>query len=85
MNRPYEESEAERVRRLLVEAGFVDITVDEFPERVKEAKHAVMGRLGELLELTTDIQERRSAAHSLATLRKIETTLGKNAKRSDRE
>jgi hypothetical protein len=80
MNRPPEESEAERVWRLLAEAGFVDITIDEFPERIKEAKNAVMGRLGELLERANDIQERRSAAHSLATLREIETTLGKSAK-----
>ena len=75
-----EESEAERIWRLLAEAGFVDITIDEFPERIKEAKHAVMGRLGELLEVTTDIQERQSAAHSLATLKKLERKLGKSTK-----
>ncbi len=72
---PHEESEKERVWKLLSEAGLVDITLDEFPERIKEAKHVVMGRLSELLELTTDIQERQSAAYSLATLKKLETTL----------
>ena len=70
-----EESEKGQVWKLLSEAGLVDITLDEFPERIKEAKHVVMGRLSELLELTTDIQERQSAAYSLATLKKLETTL----------
>ena len=70
-----EESDKERVWKLLSRAGLVDITLDEFPERIKEAKHVVMGRLSELLELTTDIQERQSAAYSLATLKKLETTL----------
>ena len=76
-----EESEKEQVWKLLSEAGLVDITLDEFPERIKEAKHVVMGRLSELLELTTDIQERQSAAYSLATLKKLETTLRRIGKR----
>jgi hypothetical protein len=79
VSRPYEESEKERVWKLLSEAGLIDITLDEFPERIKEAKHVVMKRLSELLEQTTDIQERQSAAHSLATLKKLETTLGVDA------
>lgn len=70
-----EESEKEQVWKLLSEAGLVDITLDEFPERIKEAKHVVMARLSELLELTTDIQERQSTAYSLATLKKLETRL----------
>ena len=70
---PYEEPEKERVWKLLSEAGLVDITLDEFPERIKEAKHVVMGRLSELLELTTDTRECQSAAYSLATLKKLET------------
>jgi hypothetical protein len=65
----------QRVWSLLSEAGLVDIPTDEFPERVKEAKRAVMDRLGELLETTADIEERDSAAHSLATLKKLETAL----------
>jgi hypothetical protein len=81
VSRPYEESEKERVWKLLSEAGLVDITLDEFPERIKEAKHVVMGRLSELLELTTDIQERQSAAYSLATLKKLETALWRSGRR----
>lgn len=81
MNRTYQESEKERVWKLLSEAGLIDITPDEFPERVKEAKDLVMGRLGELLERTTDIRERESAAYSLATLKRLETTLGRGEKR----
>ena len=60
---------------LLSEAGLVDIPTDEFSERVKEAKKAVIDRLGELLETTADIEERDSAAYSLATLKKLETAL----------
>ncbi len=76
------ESEKERIWRLLSSAGLVDITLDEFPERIKEAKLVVMGRLGELLALTTDAQERQSAAYSLATLKRLETTLRRSGKRS---
>jgi hypothetical protein len=83
VSRPYEESERERVWKLLLEAGFTDIALDEFPERIKEAKQIVMGRLSELLELTTDIQERQSAAYSLATLKKLETTVWRTGKRRD--
>jgi hypothetical protein len=80
VNRPYEDPEKERVWRLLSEAGLIDIPSDEFPERIKEAKDVVMGRLSELLELANHLQERESAAHSLATLKKLETTLGRSGK-----
>ena len=69
------ESGKQRVWSLLSEAGLVDIPTNEFPERVKEAKKAVMDRLGELLKTTADIEERDSAAYSLATLKKLETAL----------
>lgn len=69
------QSGKQQVWSLLSEAGLVDIPTDEFSERVKEAKKAVMDRLGELLESTTDIEERDSAAYSLATLKKLETAL----------
>ena len=82
MSRPHEESEKERVWRVLSEAGLIDIPPDEFAERIKEAKHVVMGRLSELLELTTDIQERESAAFSLATLKKLERTVSRRGGRS---
>ena len=69
------ESGKQRVWSLLSEAGLVDIPTDEFPERVKEAKKAVMDRLGELLETTADTKETDSAAYSLATLKKLETAV----------
>jgi len=74
MGKTYE-SGKQQVWTLLSEAGLVDIPTDEFSERVKEAKNAVMDRLGELLESATDIEERDSAAYSLATLKKVETAL----------
>jgi hypothetical protein len=80
VSRSSEQSEKERVWRLLSEAGLIDIPSDEFPERIKEAKHVVMGRLSELLELKNDTQERESAAYSLATLKTIETTLRRGKK-----
>ena len=74
MGKTYE-SGKQQVWTLLSEAGLVDIPTDEFSERVKEAKQAVMDRLGELLETTADIEERDSAAYSLATLKTLETAL----------
>lgn len=46
-----------------------------FPERITEAKHAVMDRLSQLMELTNYTNERDSTAYSLATLKKLEITL----------
>ena len=74
MGKAYQ-SGKQQVRSLLSEVGLVDIPTDEFSERVKEAKKAVMDRLGGLLEATTDIEERDSAAYSLATLKKLESAL----------
>jgi DNA-binding ferritin-like protein len=82
VSRPHEQSEKERVWRVLSEAGLIDIPPDEFAERIKEAKHVVMGRLSELLELTTEIQERESAAFSLATLKTLERTVSRSGRRS---
>jgi hypothetical protein len=82
VSRPHEESEKERVWRVLSEAGLIDIPPDEFAERIKEAKHVVMGRLSELLEMTTEIQERESAAFSLATLKTLERTVSRSGRRS---
>jgi len=70
-----DESGKQQVWSLLSKAGLVDIPTDAFSERVKEAKKAVMDRLGELLQSTADIEERDSAAYSLATLKKLETAL----------
>ena len=69
------QSGKEQVWSQLSEAGLVDIPTDGFSERVKEAKKAVMDRLGQLLQATTDIEERDSAAYSLATLKKLENAL----------
>jgi DNA-binding ferritin-like protein len=82
VTRADEESEKERVWRVLSEAGLIDIPPDEFAERIKEAKHVVMGRLSELLEQTTDIQEREAAAYSLATLKELERTVSRSGRRS---
>ena len=81
MSRSDKESEQQRVWSLLWEAGFLDIPPEEFEDRIKEAKHVVIGRLSQLLEMTTDIGERESAACSLATLKKLETTVGRTGKR----
>lgn len=75
-----EKSEKQRLWISLLEAGLIDIPADDISDRIKEAKAAVMGRLGELLQLKSNIQERESAAHSLATLKKLETTLSRTAK-----
>lgn len=80
MSRPDKESEQKRVWTLLLEAGFLDIHPDEFADRIKEAKHVVIGRLSELLQAASDIRERESAVCSLATLKKLETTLGGSGK-----
>jgi hypothetical protein len=82
VSRPHEESEKERVWRVLSEAGLIDIPPEEFAERIKDAKRVVMGRLSELLEATTDIQECESAAYSLATLKKLEGTVSRSGRRS---
>lgn len=81
MSGSHEQSEKELVWSLLSEAGFLDIPPSEFAERIKEAKHCVIERLNELLERRNAVQERESAAYSLATLRKLETTLGHSGKR----
>jgi hypothetical protein len=74
------ESDKQRVWSLLSKAGLVDIPPEEFPKRINEAKNAVMERLGELLEVSTDVGERDSAAYSLATLKKLEATLKREGK-----
>jgi hypothetical protein len=48
---------------------------DEFPDRIKEVKRAVTGRLSELLEMKAGAQERESAAYSLGRLKDLEMAL----------
>jgi hypothetical protein len=80
VSRPDQESERQRRWSLLLKAGFLDIPPDEFADRIKEAKHVVIARLSELLRVTTDTRERESAACSLATLKKMETIVGRSEK-----
>ena len=75
MSQADEKSDKERLWKLLSEARLLDIPLEEFPERIKEAKSVLMRRLGELLELKNDVQERQSTAYSLGTLKKLETSL----------
>lgn len=80
MSRPTDESEKARVWKLLSEAGLIDIAPDEVPDRIKEAKDVVIGRLSELLSVRNELHERESAAYSLATLKKLERILERNIK-----
>lgn len=75
MVRSEEQSEKERIWKMLSEAGFIDIAPDQVRDRIKEAKDVVMSRLSELLNVRNELHERESAAYSLATLRKLEKTL----------
>lgn len=78
-----EHSDKQRLWASLSEAGLIDIPSDDVPHRIKEAKAVVMGRLGELLQLKSNHQERESAAHALATLKKLETTVSRPAREPD--
>jgi len=51
---------------------------EEFPDQIRDVKHVVILRLSEMLELKANVRERESAAHSLGTLKKLETTLQAN-------
>ena len=75
MSVPPEEAKTQRVWELLRGAGLVEIDLHEFPKRIKEVKHVTMGRLGELLELASGMQEQQSVARSLGFLKKLETTV----------
>jgi hypothetical protein len=70
-----EEDRTQRVRKSLADARLVEIELEEFPDRIREVKQVAIGRLGELLQKDTALQERRSVAHSLGTLSRLEATL----------
>ncbi len=74
-----EEDRSQRVRKSLADARLVEIELDEFPDRIREVKQVAIGRLGELLQKETGLQERRSVAHSLGTLSRLEATLKTDA------
>lgn len=70
-----EEDRTQGVRKSLADARLVEIELDEFPDRIREVKQVAIGRLGELLQKDAALQERRSVAHSLGTLSRLEATL----------
>lgn len=70
-----EDDRSQLVRKSLADARLVEIELDEFPDRIREVKQVAIGRLGELLQEDTGLQERRSVAHSLGTLSRLEATL----------
>ena len=74
-----EEDRTHRVRKSLADARLVEIELDEFPDRIRELKQVAIGRLGELLQKDNALQERRSVAHSLGTLSRLEATLRTDA------
>jgi len=74
-NEPDDETRKRQVWKSLSDAGLVEIAFDEFPDRIKEAKQTVIGRLSQLLKLKNDVQERESVAHSLGTLKNLEAKL----------
>ena len=79
MDRPDEKAQTQRVWKSLMEAGLVEIKLDEFPDKLKKVKRVAIGWLGELLERQTGIREQESVAHSLGTLKRLETTLRADA------
>jgi len=72
VSRSDEETEKLQVWRVLSEAGLVEIPLDEFAERIRDVKRIVTGRLFDLLNFNTGVQERESAAYSLGTLKRLE-------------
>jgi hypothetical protein len=75
---PDEEVRKNSLWKTLSDAGLVEIPFEELPKRITEAKQAVMGRLSQLFQLKNDVQERKSVAHSLGTLKNLETNLGQD-------
>ena len=78
---PDEEVKKHLLWKTLSEAGLVEIPFEELPKRISEAKQAVMGRLNQLFQLKNDVQERKSVAHSLGTLKNLETNLRRDVTR----
>lgn len=75
MSEPNDEGRKQRAWKSLQDAGLVEIALEEFPERISEAKRVVIGRLSELMEAQNRIEERQSLAHSLGALKNLETSL----------
>ena len=75
MTEPKDETQKKQVWKSLSEAGLVEISLEEFPDRIREAKRTVIGRLTELLDAQNRLEERQSLAHSLGALKNLETTV----------
>ena len=74
-----------QIWQCLSDAGLVEISVEEFPARIRTVKQTVMSRLGQLMYEQTDWRERESAAYSLGTLKKLESKLAGAGKHVDEE
>ena len=75
MNRSDDEFDQLQAFRLLHGTGLVEISLDQFGERIADVKRIVVSRLRELLDIDSGIQERDSAAYSLGTLAGLEVKL----------
>jgi hypothetical protein len=71
------QGKSQGIWKALSDAGLVEIEPTQFPDRIKQVRHVAMGLLGELLELQNCIAERESVAHSLGTLKVLQSKLGK--------
>lgn len=74
-----ENAEEKQLWRVLSEAGLAEIPLEEFAERIRDVKRTVSVRLRELMEVNSGMQERESAAHSLGTLKRLESTVQASA------
>ena len=79
MSRSDDKPDELKAWRVLSEAGLVEIRLDEFAERIRDVKRMFTGRLFDLLDFNTGVQERESAAYSLGTLKGLEMKVLANA------
>ena len=75
MSKPDDETKDRQAWRALSDAQLIEISPDQFVERIRDVKRIVIGRLRELLDLENRIEERESAAYSLGTLKGLELKL----------
>ena len=70
-----ENNKAYRRGNSLTDSGLVEIGPDQFPEKIRDVKRLAIGRLEELLQLKTGLEEQRYVAHSLGTLKRLEKAI----------
>lgn len=75
VDRPEEKWQTGQVWKSLTDAGLVEIQIEEFAAKLEKVKHVAIGHLGELLERQSGHREQESVAHSLGTLKQLETRL----------